>query len=137
MSRFVIIAVACLMLFQTAEASSLMTKNVYTDGIDGVGNKAVVSAYDMDRHYGQKLKTTDDKINDKAKDLEAVLISVMVDPMFPKGKESGLYGGGQGSDIYRMMMIEQYGKMMSEHGGLGIAKNITKELTANKKGAAK
>jgi Rod binding domain-containing protein len=74
-------------------------------------------------------KEANPKVYQQAKDLEAVLISVMVDPMFPKGKESGLYGGGTGSDVYRSMMIQQYGKVLANGTNLGLAENITKKLT--------
>jgi Rod binding domain-containing protein len=77
-------------------------------------------------------KEVNPRIYKEAKDLESVLISVMVDPMFPKGKESGLYGGGAGSDIYRSMMIQQYGKILSNDTNLGLAENITKNLSKNK-----
>ena len=95
------------------------------------GTNANASSY---KNLNGNLKLSDEqmlneKIMTEAKDLEAVLISTMVNPMFPKGEESDLYGGGHGSDIYRMMMIQEYGKIMSNDGGLGIAKGIAKDLT--------
>ncbi len=87
--------------------------------------------YDYEKAPVKKAVVTEEsaKMYKEAKDLEAVLISVMVEPMFPKGKESGLYGGGTGSDIYRSMMIQQYGKILGNGTDLGIAENITKNLT--------
>lgn len=78
----------------------------------------------------------DPKLMTQAKDLEAVLISQMIEPMFPDGEESGLFGGGDGNSIYRSMMIQEYGKMMSNSGGIGLAKNIAKNLS-NKHGGTK
>lgn len=75
-----------------------------------------------------KKEQLNEQILEQAKDLEAVLISTMIEPMFPEGKESGIYGGGHGSGIYRQMMIDEYGKTMSRSGGLGLAKSITKDL---------
>ncbi len=69
------------------------------------------------------------KMLEQTKDLEAVLVSVMIEPMFPRGKESGLYGGGNSSDIYRSMMIQQYGKILSKGNSMGLAENIAKNLT--------
>lgn len=65
----------------------------------------------------------------QANDLEAVLIAKMIEPLFPEGKDSMLFGGGNGSDIYRHMMIDEYGKILQKSGGLGIAKNIAKDLS--------
>ena len=52
----------------------------------------------------------------------------MIEPMFPDGKESGLYGGGHGSDIFRQMMIDQYARTIAETNGLGLAETIAKDL---------
>ena len=73
-----------------------------------------------------------EKLVDKARDLESVLISSMVEPMFPEGRESGLYGGGQGNSVYRSMMVQEYGKILSKSNGLGVAENITKQLNRNR-----
>jgi flagellar protein FlgJ len=70
-----------------------------------------------------------EKTLEKTKDLEAVLVSVMIEPMFPHGKDSGLYGGGESSEIYRSMMIQQYGKVLSKSTNLGVAENIARKLT--------
>lgn len=68
------------------------------------------------------------KLHEEAVELESVLISSMIEPMFPNGKESGLYGGGHGSDIFRQMMIDQYARVIAQKNGLGLAENIEKNL---------
>jgi flagellar protein FlgJ len=73
-------------------------------------------------------KLTDDKIIQKSKELEAVLLSVMLEPMFPEGKESNLYGGHEGAGVFRTLMVQEYGKILSNAGGIGIAKGVTKQL---------
>ena len=86
-------------------------------------------AYNSKNRFSyNKLKNTDEKILEKSKDLESVLMSVMIEPMFPEGKESMLYGGGKGSSVYRMMMLKEYGKVMANSGGIGLAENIAKDL---------
>ena len=83
----------------------------------------------IDQHSPEK-KYEEDQIIEKAKDLEAVLISTMIEPMFPDGDDSPIFGGGKGSKIYRTLMIQEYGKIMSQNGGIGIAENIAKEIAA-------
>ena len=74
-------------------------------------------------------QVNDDKMLRKQSiELESVLISKMIEPMFPDGKESGLYGGGHGSDIFRQMVIDQYSKTLAESNTLGLAENIEKDL---------
>lgn len=122
MKKTIIALFILVMSGASANASSFknLNRNIHTDDIftGGINNDLTT----------QK-KYKEDKLLTEAKDLEAVLISTMVDPMFPKGNESSLYGGGHGSDIYRMMMIEEYGKILSNAGGIGVAKGIAKQLT--------
>ncbi len=80
-----------------------------------------------------ELDSQDKKILKQAKDLESVLVSKMVEPMFPEGKNTMLYGGGAGNSVYRGMMIEQYGKMLTQKNGLGLAENIAKKLTQERR----
>ncbi len=69
-----------------------------------------------------------DKIKQKAKELEGVFLSIMLEPMFPEGKESNLYGGGVGNGIFRTMMIQEYGKNLADAGGIGLSKGIEKQM---------
>lgn len=69
-----------------------------------------------------------DKLLEQARDLESVMISVMIEPMFPDGKDSDLFGGGHGSSVFRTMIIQEYGKVLSKSNGLGVAENIAKKL---------
>jgi Rod binding domain-containing protein len=82
------------------------------------------------KNYKNFDKNDDDKqkLHEEAVELESVLISNMIEPMFPDGKESGLYGGGHGSDIFRQMMIDQYARVIAQKNGLGLAENIEKNL---------
>ncbi len=67
-----------------------------------------------------------DKIQETAKDFEAVFLSQMLSHMFSGIKSDGIFGGGQAEEIYRSMMINEYGKQIADAGGLGIADEIAK-----------
>lgn len=75
-----------------------------------------------------RIDEREQRIKKEAVELESVLVSKMIEPMFPDGKESGLYGGGHGSDIFRQMMIDQYARTIAETNGLGLAEAIAKDL---------
>ncbi len=107
------------------EASGKIVKTVYKF------EKKPVEARKLSMEQYGKMASAEDRkeqINKKAKDLEAVFISKMVDPMFPEGKESGLYGGHEGAGIYRAMMVQEYGKILEANNGLGLANNIASNL---------
>jgi hypothetical protein len=74
----------------------------------------------------------DAQIKKKAKELEGVFLSVMLEPMFPDGKESDLYGGGVGSDVFRTLMIQEYGDIFANAGGIGLSKSIEKQMNQHK-----
>ena len=92
-------------------------------------NKNVMSVNNPNKFsMGNKKELTDKQITEKSKELEGVFLAMMLEPMFPDGKESNLYGGGNSSGIFRSMMIQEYGKTLANSGGVGLTKGIEKQL---------
>lgn len=63
-----------------------------------------------------------------AQDFEAVFISEMIKPMFEELKTDGPFSGGKGEEVFRGMMLQEYGKIMAETGDIGIADEVKKTL---------
>ena len=63
-----------------------------------------------------------------AEDFEAVFISQMLSPMFESLQDDGYFGGGPGEDIYRSMLVEQYGKSIARAGGFGLSDSVNREI---------
>jgi Rod binding domain-containing protein len=63
-----------------------------------------------------------------AKEFESVFISQFLGSMFSGVKTDGLFGGGQGEEMFRSLMIDQYGKSIEQRGGFGLADSVTKQL---------
>jgi Rod binding domain-containing protein len=63
-----------------------------------------------------------------AEDFEAVFISQMLAPMFEGISDDEYFGGGPGEDIYRSMMVEEYGKSIAKAGGFGLADAVQREI---------
>lgn len=68
-------------------------------------------------------------IRKTAEDFEAMFLSQMlsymytdIDPNNPMG------GGGKGEEVFRSLMINEYGKLMVKAGGLGIADSVESEM---------
>ena len=68
------------------------------------------------------------KMDAAAQDFEAVFISQMLEHMFDGVETNEMFGGGEAEDIYRSMMIDEYGKMMSKTGGIGLADHVKRQL---------
>lgn len=63
-----------------------------------------------------------------AEDFEAVFLSQMLSPIFESLETDGLFGGGHGERAYRSMLVEEYGRAISQAGGIGIADAVHREL---------
>ncbi|MEQ8388336.1 MAG: rod-binding protein [Alphaproteobacteria bacterium] len=63
-----------------------------------------------------------------AEEFESVFLSKMLDQMFAGIKTDGLFGSGPSGDIYRSMLNQEYGKVISTTGGIGIADQVEREI---------
>lgn len=68
------------------------------------------------------------KIDASAIDFEAVFITEMLKPMFEMVKVDDVFGGGKGEDIFRNFQLDEYGKMISKQGGIGLADTVRAQL---------
>jgi len=82
-------------------------------------------------------KPNAEAIRKAAEEFEAVFLSQMLAPMFETLESDTMFGGGPGEDIYRSMMVEEYGKAISRSGGVGIADAVAKELLNIQEAASK
>ncbi len=63
-----------------------------------------------------------------AEEFEAFFLSQVLDSMFKGIKSDGMFGGGHGEAVYRPMMMQEYGKLIAERGGIGLADAVMREL---------
>ena len=67
-------------------------------------------------------------IDSTATDFEAVFLSQMLGAMFSGESASSYFGGGVAGDVYKSTLADQYGKMIAQAGGIGIAASVKQEL---------
>ncbi len=82
-------------------------------------------------------KSDEKAIRKAAEEFEAVFVSQMLAPMFETLESDTMFGGGPGEDIYRSMMVEEYGKTIARSGGIGIADAVARELLIIQEAASK
>jgi len=63
-----------------------------------------------------------------ARDFESVFLSEMLGEMFAGLPTDGPFGGGQGEEIFRSLMLDEYGKQLAAQGGIGLADGVTRQL---------
>jgi len=68
------------------------------------------------------------RIDAAAKEFEAMFAAQMLQPMFDTVPVNGIFGGGNGEEIMRSFMLQEYGKMIAQKGLLGIAPQVKNEM---------
>ncbi len=71
-----------------------------------------------------------DQVRKAAQDFETVFVSQMLGHMFEGIKTDGMFGGGQGEDMFKSMMVDEYSKQVVKRGGFGIADSVYKTMLA-------
>jgi peptidoglycan hydrolase FlgJ len=70
-------------------------------------------------------KAPDDKsVAKAATEFEAQFVSQMLTQMWQGIETDGYFGGGNGEEMFRGLMINEYGKQIAQSGKLGIADNV-------------
>lgn len=102
------------------------------DPLSGLDVSAAASrAPSLDRSALERFKNqkmSDAQIEKVAKEFESVFIAQMLAPMFDSVEVDETFGGGTGEEMYRSLMVEEYGKLIAKTGGIGIADQVKAEL---------
>lgn len=67
----------------------------------------------------------------QAETFEAMFLTQMLRPMFEGIETDSYFGGGHAEEVYRSMMLEEYGKQMVSRGGIGIADRVYEVILQN------
>jgi Rod binding domain-containing protein len=70
-----------------------------------------------------------------SKEYESVFISQFVGSMFDGISTDGPTGGGEGEEMFRSLMVDQYGKAMEQRGGFGLAAAMQHQLLKHQEAA--
>ena len=67
-------------------------------------------------------------IDQAAKEFEAMFATQLLKPMFDTVKVNSSFGGGNGEEVMRSFLMQEYGKIIAESGRLGIASQVKTEM---------
>lgn len=71
------------------------------------------------------------KAKKTGKDFEAMFMTQMLQHMFSgvDQQKDGMFGGGHAEQMFRPMLLEEYGKIIANRGnGIGLADHVTRSL---------
>ena len=63
-----------------------------------------------------------------AREFEAMVIAQMLAPLFQSVETPGVAGGGAGEDVFSALLVEEYGRVIADAGGFGIADAVKASL---------
>lgn len=95
---------------------------------------ALLKASQAESNKSQKtLKTAREaqnleQIEATAQEFEAVFIAEMMKPMFAGISTDPPFGGGKGEEVFRSFLLQEYGKLISQTGSVGIADHVKEEI---------
>ncbi len=72
--------------------------------------------------------TNEAQIREAAKGFEGFFIGQMLQHMWTDLDVNPEFGGGHGEEVWRSMLIDEYGKNIAKSGRLGIADNVMKVM---------
>ncbi len=78
-----------------------------------------------------KAAPTPEATKKTAEQFEGVLMSQMLNEMFEGIKTDGMFGGGPGEEMFRSLMMDEYGKQIARHGGMGLTTAVTRQLLSH------
>ena len=73
-------------------------------------------------------KASPEKIDQVSREFEAQFISQMLENMFSTVDTKSGLGGSEEEEFYRDMMVDEYGKIISRSGGVGVADHVKREM---------
>jgi Rod binding domain-containing protein len=69
------------------------------------------------------------KLEQAARDFEAMAIGQLLQPLFDTVDSAhGLFGGGAGEESWKPLLVQEYAKQITAHGGLGLAKPVYEQM---------
>ncbi|MBK6897083.1 MAG: rod-binding protein [Alphaproteobacteria bacterium] len=68
------------------------------------------------------------KIDEVAQEFEAVFITEMMKPMFEGLSTDETFGGGKGEEIFRGILLQEYGKKIAQTHSIGLSAQLKAEL---------
>lgn len=68
------------------------------------------------------------EVENAASDFEAMFLSEMLSHMFETTGVDPMFGGGEQEELWRGMMVQEFGKNIAMSGGIGLADTVKAQM---------
>jgi Rod binding domain-containing protein len=72
---------------------------------------------------------------DAAQKFEAHALGALLQPMFETLSARHAFGGGAAEEMWRPMLVAEFGKVMAASGGIGLADSVLRQMLARQEAA--
>jgi flagellar protein FlgJ len=99
-------------------------------GKDGIAATATagIAAARSDVPAKPSAAMSPERLRRAAGDFEAFFLARALEPMFAGIGSEPPFGGGMGEQMWRSLLIDEYGKALAKAGGIGIADAVVRDL---------
>jgi len=73
-------------------------------------------------------ESLEERARKKGEEFEALFLSELLSPIFENLESEGMFGAGQSEEIYRSLLVDEYGKAIAKNGGIGVAEAVQREI---------
>lgn len=77
---------------------------------------------------GKTHAMSDAQIDSAARDFESLFVAQMLESMFGESVGEDAFGSEDTNEVYKGMMMQEYGKIVAASGGIGIAQHVRTTL---------
>lgn len=77
-----------------------------------------------------------DAVRKAAVAFEAQALGALLQPMFEGISAHGPFGGGSAENMWRPMLVTEFGKVLAGSGGIGLAEHVMRHMLAAQEAAA-
>ena len=76
----------------------------------------------------QAADSLEERARKKGEEFEALFLSELLAPAFENLESEGMFGAGHSEQIYRSLLVDEYGKAIAKNGGIGVAEAVQQEI---------
>lgn len=88
----------------------------------------------MDQRRQRMDAAAEKRMDQSAKEFETVFLAAMLRPMMADTELPKPFGGGFSEEMYKGLLVDEYAKAITNHGGIGVAAHVKREMIALQEG---
>lgn len=98
------------------------------DAVAGMSGSDVAASLQQKQTPAAGRVRNETQIRGAAQQFESVFVTQMLAHMYQGIETDPMFGGGQGEEVFRSFLLDEYGKSIVARGGLGLTNSVQAEM---------